>query len=795
MSLPHPLEPLLPEVIRPQQYIGCEWNMEAPAPGRPDVTLVYPDIYELGMSNFGLSVVRHLLVATGKFNVRRAYCPSPDMWALLEGRGIPWTCSDGFPVSESSVIGFGVPSESLYTNVLNLISLAGIPTRSLHRRQDHPVVLAGGGGISNPLPLSPFVDVFYLGDAEENAADLFGILSGPGPRSRRVEAASVVPGVWVPHMGRRRVEIQKAPALLPEWAPTKQLVPLAEITHDRAMVEIARGCTRGCRFCQATQLSRPVRERSPADVLSLLEAVLSDTGWEDAGLLSLSFSDYSCLPGLLQGVAAIEKRMGVNVSRPSLRPDSFARLSSGARLAGRVTLAPEAGSERLRRKLNKPMEDSEILGAVDSAFTLGAKGVKLYFMIGLPGEDDEDLEALASLSERACGIARTRGRPRFGAVTVALSPFVPKAHTPLQWAPQLPEEETWRRVNLLRVRLRQIKPGWNDPRLSLVEAVLGLGDDLETSLLLEEASGAGARFDAWTDRIRWDVWRQCLDGHPALVERVRSGLDPGAEVPWSFVSTGVSAGFLKREFERFSSGTPTPDCRDSGCNGCGVCGEAIGNSPPSPEVAKADDAAPAGAGNCGFLRVRWGRTGLARFSSHLDMVRLWARAVRRSGLPAATRGAHVRRVRLRFGPALPLGFESTAEVVDIQLAGEPGRNALRDLAGSLPPGFDVLGVERIDQGRVAPDAEAVSAEYEVDSADPGSVFGILSASEGIEEVSTTARGGVQARARLGSASTRIDRLLSQAGVQIMMIRRTGLFGAGGERLPSPGSRQEGEDLG
>lgn len=794
MSQLHPWESLLCGVSHPQQYIGCEWNSMPSSPGRPDVTLVYPDTYELGMSNFGLSVVRHLLVSAGRFNVRRAYCPSPDMCARLEGTGTQWVCiEDGYPVSGSAAIGFGIASESLFTNVLYLLRMAGLPLRRSDRGNGHPVVVAGGGGIANPLPLSPFVDVFYLGDAEEGVVDLFETLTGPGSRDSRIDAVSDMPGVWVPGNGRRTVRFRKAPSLLREWAPVRQLVPLAAITHDRAVVEIARGCTRGCRFCQATQISRPVRERAPSEVLSLVEEVVAQTGWEDAGLLSLSFSDYSCLPELLQGVSALEKRMGINVSRPSLRPDSFARLSAGSRLAGRVTLAPEAGSERLRKKLNKPIDDEGILSAVDSAFALGARGVKLYFMVGLPGEEEEDLAALVSLAERACSVASARGRPRKGAISVALSPFVPKPHTPLQWAPQMPGDEVWRRIGLVRSSLRNVRPGWNDPRLSLVEAVLGLGDDSDAADLLAEAAEAGARFDAWADRLRWDVWESVLGRRPSLVERVEKGLDISEDPPWSFVSPGASPDFLRSEYLKFLEGIPTPDCRESGCNACGACpagGHVIAGS-AGASLPEALIKSPAGAS--GMLRVWWGRTGLARFSSHLDMARLWARAIRRSGLPVATRGAHVRRVRLRFGPALPLGFESGAEVLDILLTGRPAGDARSAIAAALPPGFEVLGTALLEPGRAAPDAEAVSAEYEVDCADVFRAMELLSGTDGIESVRGMDGERVAVTARLGSASARIDRLLSQAGIPVRLIRRTGLIGSGGRRLSPPCPGDEGED--
>jgi len=801
LTSPVSWEDLLGGLSHPQQYVGCEWNTVAARSGLADVALVYPDIYELGASNFGLSVVRHALLRSGAFNVRRAFCPAPDLAGLIESGRSPWRCvEDGFPVASCRVIGFGVPSEALFSNVLFLLRLAGLQTRSTGRRDSDPLILAGGGGISNPLPLSPFVDVFFLGEAEEQAAALFESLSGQGSRQDRLESAAGIPGVWVPALGVKPVELQRVRRLTMEDAPVRQLVPLAQISHDRAVVEIARGCTRGCRFCQATQLTRPVRERPVGDVLELAASCLRQTGWEEAGFLSLSFSDYGDLDTLLAGASNLERELGIAVSKPSLRPDSFARLAAGGRMRGRVTLAPEAGSERLRYSLNKILPDDDILSAADTAFRLGATGIKLYFMIGLPGESCEDLDAMVELLGRLRSVAASRGRRGRDVIGAALSPFVPKPHTPLQWAPQLAPDEVRGRIERICSAIRWGKPGWNDPRLALLEAVLGLGDGHGTADMLEEAVLTGARFDAWSDRFRWDIWEPVLrSGGAFSPDGPQAGRDPSADLPWSFVRAGSSVEFLRAEYGRFLAGVPTPDCREAGCSGCGACRDAgtVGEvatgglesgNPAVPALAKAQHQPVA------VLRIRWGRHGLARFSSHLDMVRLWTRTIRRSGLPAAGRGDFVRRLRVRFGPALPLGFESGAEVLDILLEAVPAPGALAALAAALPQGFEICEGRLLPPGAGAPDAEAEVAEYEFTGAEDGPLREVLSRAPGIVLSGAGADGKTRAMIGLGGGSPRVDRLLSEAGVRVGLIKRTGLFALrGGEPTPLL-SLHEGDDL-
>lgn len=748
----HPLEKLLPRVRAPQRYIGGEWNSRPHGSG-PRVTLAYPDTYEIGASNFGLEVVRHLLLRSGRFDVRRAYHPAPDMLLLHREEGVPWVDLElGEPVSDSSVVGFSVASELLFTNVLSLIDLMGFPLRSADRPGDSPIIVAGGGGISNPVPLMPFVDVFFLGEAEEGGVELMSVLAGAGSREDRLRAAAGIKGVLVPGITRGRVRLARAPSLEDSPAPVSQIVPTASVVQERAVVEISRGCTRGCRFCQATQLARPVRERTPETVAALMKDALRDTGFEEGGVVSLSFSDYSRLGELSQRLGAIEAEMAVRISQPSLRPDTLKGMAgSGRRLKGHVTLAPEAGTLELRRRIGKPFTDDEILEAVASARAMGASGVKMYFMVGLPWETDEDLRAISSLAERVAAAGGRRWE-----TTVALSPFVPKPHTPFQWVAQRPPGEVRRRIRLVRSGCRRAKVSWNDPEAAAVEAALAMsGPDF--SGILERAFREGAVFDAWNDLMRKDVWFSLLGSCPTRVP------EPGDELPWEMVDTGVCRDWLEQEYLRAGEGVSTPDCREAGCTGCGAC---TGDVPPLP----GDSPGARSPGDSradvpkARLRLRYSRDGLARFTSHLDAVRMWGRAVRRAGVPVCMGAGFVRRPSLKFGHPLPLGMASRAEYVDVFLHSpmDP-REAAARLDSVLPEGFRILAAGPVPLQDPAPDSGGI-LEYNISGAETAILRGTPGVvSAGGERVLTDPSGG----------AVRLDRLLE--GVPHGVITRTEVY--------------------
>ncbi|MCL6451879.1 MAG: TIGR03960 family B12-binding radical SAM protein, partial [Acetobacteraceae bacterium] len=536
--------------------------------------------------------------------MERVFAPWPDMEEEMRRRGIPlFALESREPVKTFDVLGFSLQYEMTYTNLLSMLDLAGVPLQSRARGVEHPLVCAGGPGALNPEPLADFVDFFLLGDGEEAVHDIVREvrewkqagrpggregallrLAGvegvyvPGFYGVEYESDGTLRGVWprrpgVPARVRRRVA-----RLRPEDAPRCPLVPAVEVVFDRAMVEVFRGCTRGCRFCQAGVIYRPVRERPAAEAMSLARQAVDATGYPEVSLVSLSSADYSAIREVAGGLARELAPRGVSVSLPSLRADAFSvGLASDlhrVRKSG-LTFAPEAGTERLRRAINKSLGEEEFLAAVRAAQDAGWQHLKLYFMVGLPGETEEDLGGIVSLVERVLAEARGRGGRRLS-LSVSVAPFVPKAHTPFQWEPQLPVDELGRRLGLLRSRLRRrnVRFSGHDPRLSLVEAVFARGDR-RLGAALEAAFRLGCRFDAWSDRFRYELWLEAFE---------RSGADPGfyahrrrphSEVlPWDHLDAGVSRRFLEREHDRALRGETTPDCRGGACEGCGACGGA-----------------------------------------------------------------------------------------------------------------------------------------------------------------------------------------------------------------------------
>lgn len=703
-------------------------------------------------------MVRELLLFRGGFDVRRAFHPAPDMMELLRRKGLPWVDLErGDPVAGSRVVGFGLPSEMLFTNLLSLLDLMGLPLRSADRGETAPLIIAGGGGISNPIPLMPFVDAFFLGDAEAGSEDVFEILAGEGSRGERLIRVASMKGVLVPGVTSGPVRPARIGSLEECRAPVTQIVPTGAIVHDRAVVEIARGCTRGCRFCQAGQLSRPVRERTPETCISLMEASLDSTGYEEGGFLSLSYSDYSGIDQLSGKVAHLEKTRGVRLSQPSLRPDTLRRMAGGRNLKGKVTIAPEAGSPELRKRIGKPFTDQEILEAVRAAAAMGATGVKLYFMVGLPWETDEDLLAVGALAERAARLGRRRWE-----VSVSLSPFVPKPHTPLQWAAQQPPDEVRRRMKIVRSRCRRAKVSWNDPDAARIEAAIALGGH-DFPEILQEAYGRGAVFDAWTDLFRGDIWYGLVPSDPPPPP----GLDE--PLPWAgVVETGVCPDWLVTEYRRAEAGVVTPDCREGGCTGCGACSGVIPDLPSgTPEVSL--PGTPAADPAAARLRIRYSKQGLARFTSHLDSVRMWGRAVRRACIPVCLGAGFVRRPGLKFGYPLPLGMTSRAEYLDIMLREnlDPGE-AMTRLNSALPEGFSVLGAKLVPVAEPSPDT-GVTVEYFI----AGVETGILRGAPGVLETR-----GEKVRVDGSRRESRPDRLLEAMGVEYGPVERTEVYSRG-----------------
>lgn len=598
------LDGLLMKVNKPARYIGGELHQILKRDGEFDIRFAFcfPDIYEIGMSFMGLSILYHLLNKTEHSFMERVFAPADDMEKLMRSEGIPlFTLESKTPVRDCDIVGFTLQYELSYTNVLNMLELAGIPLLSKDRGENFPLIVAGGPCAFNSEPLADFFDAVMVGDGEDVLPELCKKAAEAKKSGKSkvglLEDLAGMQGVYIPSfyepLYKEDGSFLRYDKLNPEAPdrvlrsflndlnavdfPTHNIVPLIEVVHDRAVCEIFRGCTRGCRFCQAGMIYRPVRERSVEKNIEISIKQLEASGHNELSLLSLSTSDYTEFEQLTEELIPYCERKRVAISLPSLRLDnsSFELLErvQGVRKTG-LTFAPEAGTQRLRDVINKKLTEEEILTALDLAIDKGWKSVKLYFMIGLPTETEEDVLGIAELTEKILELAYIKNgnkRGRFN-VSVSVSNFVPKPFTPFQWARQNSEEEFSEKHELLKKRFNKIKGAllrYHGSYPSRLEAIFARGDRRLVPVLIS-AHESGCKFDAWTEHLNEDKWRRVLeengitDDYFALNE-----LDPGSAQPWDIIDCGINEAFLMSEWEKAGNGVATADCRYA-CNGCGI---------------------------------------------------------------------------------------------------------------------------------------------------------------------------------------------------------------------------------
>ena len=596
---------MLQAVEKPARYTGGEWNAQPKdsAAVACRVALAMADVYEVGMSNLGLKILYEILNRRADVAAERVYAPWLDMEEEMRRRHIPLFSLETLrEISSFDLLGFSLQYELLITNTLNMLDLAGLPLHAAERTEEQPFVIGGGPCVYNTEPIADFFDFFVLGDGEEVVAEVCEALIGwkkegrPGGRRGFLRRAAGIAGVYVPSFYAPEYAADGAFAglrVLDAAAPLqvfrrvvkdldavpfleKPIVPYLGIVHDRLMLELFRGCTRGCRFCQAGMAYRPVRERKPETLKRLARALFDSTGYNEMSLTSLSSADYSCLAPLVDGLLADTKGERVSFSLPSLRIDSFsvdiAERLQQVRKSG-LTFAPEAGTQRLRDVINKNVTEEDLLHSVRTAFEQGWKAVKLYFMMGLPTERDEDIVGIAELAQKVVDCYKEVKGKRGVKVTVSVSCFVPKAYTPFQWFAQVPQAEFERRQRLLKasIRDRAISFHYHDARASVLEGALSRGDR-RLAPVIETAWRNGAKFDGWTDQFKDEVWHAAFEScgiDPAYYSRRERTLDEA--LPWAHTSPGVSEEFLRREWQRAQEAALTHDCRREACTGCGVC--------------------------------------------------------------------------------------------------------------------------------------------------------------------------------------------------------------------------------
>jgi len=603
-SLWESVEPLLPQVAKPARYVGGEQGARYPVHQRGKVAwlLLYPDTYEIGLPNQGLQILYEILNDRDDAIAERSYAPWVDMEAAMRREGIPlFSVENHLPAVAFDVLAFNLSAELVYTNVLNLIDLAGLPVRSAARRAGDPLVVAGGHCAFNPEPLADFVDAFVLGDGEEVVGEMNEVVaawSAGTARDRRallVGLAGVegvyVPALYAPRYGPdgRLIATEpltaEAPAQvakrtvadLGDWPyPRNQLVPLTEVVHDRLNVEVFRGCTRGCRFCQAGMITRPVRERSAAQVRAMVRDGLERTGYDEVALTSLSTADFSGIEDTVRDIMEEPAHAGrLSVSLPSLRVDAFtvgtAAQIQKVRRTG-LTFAPEGGTWRMRRVINKMITEEDLYGAVDAAFSQGWRRVKLYFLIGLPTERDEDVLGIAELGTRCVEIGRRHQR----SVTVVASVggFVPKPHTPFQWYGQDTVGELRRKVAMLREAARTTRGltiRWHDPEATAVEGIASRGDR-RAGAVIERVWRAGGTFQEWSEQFDLRLWEEALEAEGlSLQDLVHRERGPDEGMPWDHISAGLHRDFLWDDWQDALAEEGLPDCRWTPCYDCGAC--------------------------------------------------------------------------------------------------------------------------------------------------------------------------------------------------------------------------------
>jgi len=711
------LDAVLGTVEKPGRYCGGERNAIKKDLSRVllKVVLAFPDIYEIGMSHVGLKILYNILNLREMTAAERVFMPWRDFARALRRLGLPlYSLESKLPLSAFDVIGFSLQHELCYTGVLEMLDLGGVPIHASERGENMPLVIGGGPCTFNPEPLWEFFDLFVVGDGEDvvsNLADLWESCKREGwTRAEAISRARDIPGVYVPgdyefeyscgyvskvtHAGKvyedpfavPKVERAFVEDLESAPYPEKPVVPNIAVVHDRAPVEIMRGCLRGCRFCQAGYICRPARERSVGNVTGLAESIIANTGFEEVSFLSLSSGDYSGIERLIRHSAMGFAGHKVAVSLPSLRVETMTQaIVDGIRSMKKTgfTVAPEAATERLRRVINKPISNEMVLDAVRRAFIAGWKRVKLYFMIGLPSETDEDIDAIVELARQLGSLARSSGGCK---VAISISTFIPKPHTAFQWAPQASHAEIVAKFSRLRHSIsgRNVELKWHNAEMSVIEGILCRGDR-RLSAAVERAWRSGCVLDNWSEEFSFDRWMAALEGAGLTYQDYVAEREPDKFLPWEHISCGVSRRFLLGERDAAEKERPTPDCLVSGeCQLCGACSDASSYLKKMQATQRAAERSKgvssmggtsrretmgrASARKLAFpLRCKYERTGPSKFISHLEALTALGRAARQSGLPVEFSKGFNPQPRISAGLPLSTGHASLAEYVDIRV--------------------------------------------------------------------------------------------------------------------------------
>lgn len=732
---------ILSSITRPGRYLGHEYNSVQKEWQSTKIrfALIFPDLYEIGMSHQGLQILYHLLNSREDFLAERCYCPDTDLEQLLRQKKTPITSLEsGHALTDFDVLGITLPYELCYSNILTILNLAAIPLYARDRDSSFPLLLGGGACSLNPEPVADFFDVILLGDGEEAMVEIASLLAAhkadKPAKDEVLDLLAAIDGVYIPAHFQPRYSPAGQLLAVDQTGGAKQyisrrivsdlnkidhlkhpIVPNAKIVHDRLGIEVARGCTRGCRFCQAGITYRPVRERSPEKIMELAQSGLDDSGFEELALLSLSTGDYSCLEQTLPQLMDSFAGRFISVAMPSMRVGTLTseimEQVKRVRKTG-FTLAPEAGSERLRRVINKGITEDDLLATCTQAFALGWRIMKFYFMIGLPTETEQDIDEIIQLVHKALAVRDVGPAKGKKQINVSVGTFVPKPHTPFQWERQMSIDESMRFIRRLQNGLprKGCNFRYHNPQISFLEGVFSRGDR-RLARLIELAWQAGARLDGWDEHFDLSRWQKAAELCRLDLGDFLRAREMDEILPWQHLHTGVDLQFLKDELDKAKAEIYTPDCRYEACQKCGLCdfktlfpivynraknslegAETVSTVSPVKTPERTNHL-----GETGHFKylVHYSRIGDICFLGHLEILQTIFRALRRASIATNYSQGFNPSPKISFGPALPVGTESLAEffIMDLPAPLKNPASTAERLNAKLAPGLQVTKIE------------------------------------------------------------------------------------------------------